>query len=530
MEKLKTLTKKVILSCLVFVLLAFSFVPKAYAQTGGEGTWYGQSFQEWYTKVYDSSNPSEIFGERYTAAQVQWVMYGLLSFLLRLPVQGNGEALDCMLSQGQNINECVDLIRQSIDNLLSGGDTNQQGKNLRGFSGVASIITTNPVSGIGYFKDVALRWHLVPEAKAQGFGFTAAGPVLKLWKVARDISYTLLVIVIVVLSFMIMFRVKISPQVVITAQSALPKIVVALVLITFSYAIAGFMIDLMYVVIGIVVLLITNSGLSEANWQSLFASLTTGLNGFSALMLYWLYFLFSSFFAIFTLNVGAIIPAFLLFLFSILAILLLLWYSLKIIILLLKTYVQIILAIIIGPIQILFGTVAQGAGFGPWLRNLLSLLAVYPTVSLLLALAFLFISAGAPDFIQWGAPFFFKPAVLSGTPWDPPLTLGTGWGNTSKILWIVVSFFIITLIPKVSDIIQGLISGKPFAYGTAIGEAVGRPASLATLGYGQYAASQFKEGGVPRPLGYIPGIRRLDPKQRRVIGEVLNTLTRAFGR
>src|SRR5258708_14361646 len=50
---------------------------------------------------------------------------------------------------------------------------------------------------------------------------------------------------------MIMFRVKISPQVVVSVQSALPKIAIALVLVTFSYAIAGFLIDIMYVFVGL---------------------------------------------------------------------------------------------------------------------------------------------------------------------------------------------------------------------------------------------------------------------------------------
>src|SRR3989344_3478006 len=44
-----------------------------------------------------------------------------------------------------------------------------------------------------------------------------------------------------------MFRIKIDPRTVMTMQNQIPKVVIALVLITFSYAIAGFLIDLMYV-------------------------------------------------------------------------------------------------------------------------------------------------------------------------------------------------------------------------------------------------------------------------------------------
>ena len=44
-----------------------------------------------------------------------------------------------------------------------------------------------------------------------------------------------------------MFRQRISPQAVMTIQAALPKVIIALIMVTFSYAIAGFMIDISYV-------------------------------------------------------------------------------------------------------------------------------------------------------------------------------------------------------------------------------------------------------------------------------------------
>lgn len=57
------------------------------------GTWYNQSFNDWFNKVYnpDVSPDNEIFGERYTAAQVQWVIYGLGAFLINIPF-GNSAA------------------------------------------------------------------------------------------------------------------------------------------------------------------------------------------------------------------------------------------------------------------------------------------------------------------------------------------------------------------------------------------------------------------------------------------------------
>ena len=73
---------------------------------------------------------------------------------------------------------------------------------------------------------------------AQGIGFSALTPTLQVWKAFRNLSYFLFIIIFIVVGFMIMFRAQINPQTVVTVQAALPKIVVTLIMITFSYAIA----------------------------------------------------------------------------------------------------------------------------------------------------------------------------------------------------------------------------------------------------------------------------------------------------
>ena len=71
--------KKIILCFLVanFFLLS-TFTAPAKAQT----TWYSQTFFDWYIKVYDPVNEDEIFGERYTAAQVEWVIYSTFAWVI----------------------------------------------------------------------------------------------------------------------------------------------------------------------------------------------------------------------------------------------------------------------------------------------------------------------------------------------------------------------------------------------------------------------------------------------------------------
>ena len=116
-----------------------------------------------------------------------------------------------------------------------------------------------PASGIYWAYSGLQNAGLVPKTyAAEGIGFAAIKPFINIWKVFRDISYMLLVLVLIAIGFMIMFRAKINPQTVISVENSLPKIVVALLLITFSFPIAGFLIDLMYISIGIIAVFFSN--------------------------------------------------------------------------------------------------------------------------------------------------------------------------------------------------------------------------------------------------------------------------------
>lgn len=110
---------------------------------------------------------------------------------------------------------------------------------------------------------------------AEGIGFAALEPFQKIWVVFRDLVFMIMVLIIVVIGFMIMFRSKINPQTVISIENALPKIVLTLIYITFSYAIAGFLIDLMYVSIGFIIVLLgpTLQQTSNITQPELFAKL-----------------------------------------------------------------------------------------------------------------------------------------------------------------------------------------------------------------------------------------------------------------
>jgi hypothetical protein len=75
-------------------------------------------------------------------------------------------------------------------------------------------------------------------------GFQELQPLIPIWKTIRNIIYILASIVFVIIGIMLMLRIKINPQTVITIQNSIPKLITSLILVTFSYAIAGLVIDI----------------------------------------------------------------------------------------------------------------------------------------------------------------------------------------------------------------------------------------------------------------------------------------------
>ena len=128
--------------------------------------------------------------------------------------------------------------------------TNLSGGTLGAVTSVIGMLYTNPpVRTADYLASVGQGMGIVKEAKAQvgGSGAAVLNPILKLWQVSRNISYVILIIIFLIIGLMVMFRNKINPQTVITAQTALPGLVIGLVMITFSYFFAGLISDFAFI-------------------------------------------------------------------------------------------------------------------------------------------------------------------------------------------------------------------------------------------------------------------------------------------
>lgn len=109
----------------------------------------------------------------------------------------------------------------------------------------SALVLTPPVHSPNYLASLGSNLGLVTPAYAQvgGTGQSVINIVLTLWQISRNISYIVMIIIFVVIGLMVMFRQKINPQTVITVQSALPGLVIGLILITFSYFIAALLVD-----------------------------------------------------------------------------------------------------------------------------------------------------------------------------------------------------------------------------------------------------------------------------------------------
>ena len=110
---------------------------------------------------------------------------------------------------------------------------------------IAYMYSTPPASTEVFIADLLDSANIVEPAYAQGLGFASLTPILGAWKIFRNVSYFFFIIAFLAIGFMIMFRQKIGGQTVVTAQQALPRIIISLLAVTFSFAIAGFLIDIM---------------------------------------------------------------------------------------------------------------------------------------------------------------------------------------------------------------------------------------------------------------------------------------------
>lgn len=112
-----------------------------------------------------------------------------------------------------------------------------------------------PPSSFGYvFIQTLNKLSPVKTAYAQvgGLGFNSLAAFASFWSVNRNIAYSLIIFILVVTGFLLIFRYKIDPNTSIDLEKVFMKTFLVILAITFSYAIAGLIIDLAYLLLFII--------------------------------------------------------------------------------------------------------------------------------------------------------------------------------------------------------------------------------------------------------------------------------------
>lgn len=220
--KVGSLIKSTFLIFLVFSLLLFFKTP-ALAQTSSEA-------QQYQTPNVNSNVPKNLH------FWTQNVMLEVMSSMI------------CQLAGVDPINpnqQCLGVDRQTgkIGFVKNGG----------GAIGVTGSLIAGTFLIPVHFSDYATyafnNFGFPKKSYAQqtGIGYTGLQPVLGLFTTFRNIAYLLMVFIFVIIGVAIMLRLRIDPRTVMTIQNQIPKLVIGLIMITFSYAIVGLLIDVMWV-------------------------------------------------------------------------------------------------------------------------------------------------------------------------------------------------------------------------------------------------------------------------------------------
>ena len=313
-----------------------------------------------------------------------------------------------------------------------------------------------PVDLKAYIADIMHSSGLATPAYAQGVGFSSLDPVLSTWKVFRNVAYLFYVLLFLGIGFAIMFRQKIGSQAAVTVQQALPRIIISLIAVTFSYAIAGLLIEIMYLVMFLIVGLfpinvsevpgapgapvesLRNIALGQDIFQigiRLLSGDTLGNAKDSISQLVGS--AFNSLPDVVSKSLGAISGITFMVVFALATL-----YSIfRLFFELLKTYVSIIIAVVLSPIALMLGALPGNNALSAWLKALIANLAVFPAILLVLVFSFLLKNS----------------SLSSEGGFLPPYLIGRGSGSAISTL---LGLGIILILPEVAAQVKKIIGGN----------------------------------------------------------------------
>jgi len=387
-----------------------------------------------------------------------------------------------------------------------------------------NLATIRPASSIDYVNYIALnlqKHHIVSDtyAAGPGYGFSALAPILPLWRAFRNISYMLFAIGFVLYGIMIMFRVKIDSKTAATIQLAIPKLIATLLMITFSYAIVGFLVDISTIADAMAINIlrvgpepILNAGgplsgigdfvINVVSGQSLLGGIGSFfVNALTAVMVSPLIFFNLVIGGLSGIVVGVLVGGLGLIsgfgiIVGIIIIIAVLISYFKLILKLFQAFFGIIINLIFAPIILLGNLLPGSTSFGDWLRSIYGNLAVFPVAIFFLTLSFALMCQ--PLLSLAGAGGLLSGAITSGIEnvlgvnqlstlsniWTPPLTIpgsftthsgggsGTLTGSAGSLMLATIGFGLLMMASKYCEMVEKALKTPPFPYGAAIGDAL----------------------------------------------------------
>jgi hypothetical protein len=361
-----------------------------------------------------------------------------------------------------------------------------------------SMLYDNQISSEEYVADILdnIGVPSVNRAYAQGTGYTAMKPFLEFWKVFRNLAYSLYIIMFVVVGIMIMLRTKVNAQTIITIQTALPNLLITLLLITFSYAIVGFMIDIMYFLIYFIVYLVSSVGIVDASqsitrlmshsaWSVIFEGRNSIISAISSSIGSVLWSLGKNGVGVAGAALSFVSPMYLIVAVAFAIAML------KLMLALVKAYIMLIVQTITAPVQILMNAMPGSKAFSTWLKTTASYLIPFPVAACMFLFSAILVgnptnrTNGAADFFSGGGADVIGNIGGSTNPfgvndnaalyqdrnnlWLPPFTLtniGLAEGDNSGYADIltIIGFVIFLMTPASVKMAQDWLQVKESPY------------------------------------------------------------------
>ena len=170
-------------------------------------------------------------------------------------LSGSTELFDQLATEAEEAAETIGCEFNSPEFFFGGrgqpGDltevTSRTEGSLMGMTSLAYVTAVHeePNVNLAYFvQDTAQRIPVINQtayAQETSYGAWGLEVVLKFWQKSRNIAFAMMSVIMLVIGIMIITRRKINPQTVVTVQTALPRVVISLFLIVFSYPIGAIM-------------------------------------------------------------------------------------------------------------------------------------------------------------------------------------------------------------------------------------------------------------------------------------------------